>query len=102
MRLGSLQLRASQLTVLYRLLEKFDPSQNISSQLPIAVNAISEILENKNTVVEISKHLASIGNLYILGRGVHYPIAKESALKIKELSYVHAEDVATGELKMVL
>ncbi|WP_420545655.1 glutamine--fructose-6-phosphate transaminase (isomerizing) [Nitrosopumilus sp.] len=89
----------SQLTILYRLLEKFDPSQNISSQLPVAVNAISEILENKNSVLEISKHLANIDNLYILGRGVHYPIAKESALKIKELSYVHAEGVATGELK---
>ena len=89
----------SQLTILYRLLEKFDPSQNISSRLPLAVNAISEILENKNTVLEISKHLANIGNLYILGRGVHYPIAKECALKIKELSYVHAEGVATGELK---
>ena len=89
----------SQLTILYRLLEKFDPSQNISSQLPVAVNAISEILENKNSVLEISKHLANIGNLYILGRGVHYPIAKESALKIKELSYIHAEGVATGELK---
>ena len=89
----------SQLTVLYRLLEKFDPTQNISSRLPLAVNAISEILENKNNVLEISKHLANIDNLYILGRGVHYPIAKESALKIKELSYVHAEGVATGELK---
>ena len=89
----------SQLTILYRLLEKFDPSQNISSQLPLAVNAISEILENKNNVLEISKHLTDIDNLYILGRGVHYPIAKESALKIKELSYVHAEGVATGELK---
>ena len=37
--------------------------------------------------------------MYILGRGVHYPIAKEGALKIKELSYIHAEGVATGELK---
>ena len=89
----------SQLTILYRLLEKFDPAQNISSRLHLAVNAISEILENKSSVLEISKRLAGIGNLYILGRGVHYPIAKESALKIKELSYIHAEGVATGELK---
>ena len=43
--------------------------------------------------------LRNVDNLYILGRGVHYPIAKEGALKIKELSYIHAEGVATGELK---
>ena len=38
-------------------------------------------------------------SVYILGRGIHYPIAKEGALKIKELSYVHAEGFPSGELK---
>ena len=89
----------SQITILYRLLEKFDPSQKISSQLNLVVNAISKILENQKSVIDISHALKNINNLYILGRGVHYPIAKEGALKIKELSYIHAEGVATGELK---
>ena len=65
----------------------------------MVVDAISKILENQKPVIEISHKLKNINNLYILGRGVHYPIAKEGALKIKELSYVHAEGVATGELK---
>ena len=89
----------SQITVLYRLLEKFDPSQKISSQLNSVVDAISKILENQKPVIDISHALKNINNLYILGRGVHYPIAKEGALKIKELSYIHAEGVAAGELK---
>ena len=89
----------SQLTILYRLLEKFNSSQNISSNLNLVVDAISKILENKKSVIDISNKLKNINNLYILGRGVHYPIAKEAALKIKELSYIHAEGVATGELK---
>ena len=89
----------SQLTILYRLLEKFNPSEKISSNLNLVVDAISKILENKQAVIDISNKLKNINNLYILGRGVHYPIAKEAALKIKELSYVHAEGVATGELK---
>ena len=89
----------SQLTILYRLLEKFNPSEKISSDLNLVVDAISKILENKQSVIDISIKLKNINNLYILGRGVHYPIAKEAALKIKELSYVHAEGVATGELK---
>ena len=89
----------SQITILYRLLEKFDSSQKISSQLNSVVEAISKILENQKPIIEISHKLKNINNLYILGRGVHYPIAKEGALKIKELSYIHAEGVATGELK---
>ena len=89
----------SQLIILYRLLEKFDPSQNISSQLHLVVDAISKILEKQKPIIDISHKIKNINNLYILGRGVHYPIAKEGALKIKELSYIHAEGVATGELK---
>ena len=89
----------SQITILYRLLEKFDPSQRISSQLNSVVDAISKILENQKPIIDISRELKNINNLYILGRGVHYPIAKEGALKIKELSYIHAEGVAAGELK---
>ena len=89
----------SQITILYRLLEKFDPSQKVSSQLNLVVDAISKILENQKPVIDISQKLKNANNLYILGRGVHYPIAKEGALKIKELSYIHAEGVATGELK---
>ena len=89
----------SQLTILYRLLETFDSNQKITSQLNLAVDAISKILNDQKSIIDISHRLRNINNLYILGRGVHYPIAKEGALKIKELAYIHAEGVATGELK---
>lgn len=81
------------------MLEKFDPDQKITSQLNLVVGAISKILRDKKSIIGISHKLRNINNLYILGRGVHYPIAKEGALKIKELSHIHAEGVATGELK---
>jgi glutamine---fructose-6-phosphate transaminase (isomerizing) len=38
-------------------------------------------------------------DIYVLGRSIHYPIALEGALKIKELSYIHAEGIPAGELK---
>jgi glucosamine--fructose-6-phosphate aminotransferase (isomerizing) len=41
----------------------------------------------------------NIKDIYILGRSIHYPIALEGALKIKELAYIHAEGIAAGELK---
>ena len=40
-----------------------------------------------------------LSDIYVLGRGIHFPIAKEAALKLKELTYIHAEGIAGGELK---
>lgn len=89
----------SQVTIIYRLLERFEPKQEVTTQLSLISESISKILDNKKPIIEISQKLRDVNSLYILGRGVHYPIAKEGALKIKELSYIHAEGVATGELK---
>jgi glucosamine--fructose-6-phosphate aminotransferase (isomerizing) len=43
--------------------------------------------------------LKNITDIYVLGRGIHYPIASEAALKLKELTYIHAEGIPGGELK---
>ncbi len=57
-------------------------------------------------VLELSDEIAALAELFVdkrhalfLGRGVHYPIAMEGALKLKEISYIHAEAYAAGELK---
>ncbi len=47
----------------------------------------------------IAKELKEITDIYVLGRGIHYPIASEAALKLKELTYIHAEGIPGGELK---
>jgi len=61
-------------------------------------NGIAQILSNK-IIPEISTELSHSSDLYVLGRGLHYPISLESALKLKELTYIHAEGIAGGELK---
>jgi len=43
--------------------------------------------------------LKDVSDIYVLGRGIHFPIAKEAALKLKELTYIHAEGIPAGELK---
>jgi len=43
--------------------------------------------------------LKDVSDIYVLGRGIHFPIAKEAALKLKELTYIHAEGIPGGELK---
>jgi glucosamine--fructose-6-phosphate aminotransferase (isomerizing) len=60
---------------------------------------IRETLELKNQIVEMAPEVASKDNTLFLGRGIFYPVAKEGALKLKEISYIHAEAYPAGELK---
>jgi glucosamine--fructose-6-phosphate aminotransferase (isomerizing) len=50
-------------------------------------------------MIEIAPDIANKDNALFLGRGIFYPIAKEGALKLKEISYIHAEAYPAGELK---
>ena len=60
---------------------------------------IEEALKLKKQMVEIAPNIANKDNALFLGRGIFYPIAKEGALKLKEISYIHAEAYPAGELK---
>ena len=64
--------------------------------LPEAMRAI---LEKENEIKEWASVFAQKNNALFLGRGMHYPIALEGALKLKEISYIHSEAYAAGELK---
>ena len=64
--------------------------------LPVAVQAV---LALEPQVVAWSEAFARKENALFLGRGLHYPIALEGALKLKEISYIHAEAYPAGELK---
>ena len=61
--------------------------------------AIRETLELKDQIIEMAPEVASKDNALFLGRGIFYPVAKEGALKLKEISYIHAEAYPAGELK---
>ncbi|MCK9462505.1 MAG: glutamine--fructose-6-phosphate transaminase (isomerizing) [Proteobacteria bacterium] len=60
---------------------------------------IREITDASGAVAEIAQVHASARDFLFLGRGLSYPIALEGALKLKEISYVHAEGYAAGEMK---
>ena len=64
--------------------------------LPAALN---HVLECEPAVRHWAKRFATKQHALFLGRGVHYPIAMEGALKLKEITYIHAEAYAAGELK---
>jgi len=64
--------------------------------LPAALQAV---LAQEPQIMAWAQEFASKENALFLGRGTHYPIALEGALKLKEITYIHAEDYAAGELK---
>ena len=60
---------------------------------------ISALMRNEHQFVAIAQELSKARDVLYLGRGTSYPIALEGALKLKEISYIHAEGYAAGELK---
>jgi len=60
---------------------------------------VEQTLELDNKIAALARHLSSARDFLYLGRGLQYPIALEGALKLKELSYIHAEGYAGGEMK---
>ena len=88
----------SQLSILYKICDQLCDGC-INPDWEKVSSAISQILSNNSKVKEIAKNLRDVSDIYVLGRGVHLPIAKEAALKLKELTYIHAEGIPAGELK---
>ncbi|NCX29768.1 MAG: glutamine--fructose-6-phosphate transaminase (isomerizing), partial [Proteobacteria bacterium] len=71
----------------------------IVKALRLLPETIAEALTTKDQMIEIAPNIANKDNALFLGRGIFYPIAKEGALKLKEISYIHAEAYPAGELK---
>ena len=79
-------------------LSDVDEARHLKSlrHLPVAVQAV---LAHEPQIIAWSEEFASKENALFLGRGMHYPVALEGALKLKEISYIHAEAYPAGELK---
>lgn len=60
---------------------------------------IATILDDFEFYKPLAKQLATCENLFFIGRGIDYPLSMEGSLKLKEISYLHAESYAAGELK---
>ena len=88
----------SQLAILYKIADGLC-NGCLKPDFDKASKAISKILSNHSKIKKIARELKEVSDIYILGRGINYPIASEAALKLKELTYIHAEGIPGGELK---
>jgi glucosamine--fructose-6-phosphate aminotransferase (isomerizing) len=98
----------SQLVVLYLLAIHFararsrmdvDRARMLLSELRKIPGHVSRILEDAGTINECASMFVKAKDYFFIGRNINYPIALEGALKLKEISYIHAEGYAAGELK---
>ncbi|QCI19615.1 MAG: glutamine--fructose-6-phosphate transaminase (isomerizing) [Buchnera aphidicola (Brevicoryne brassicae)] len=96
----------TQLTVLLMLVAKLanlQKKRNIEKKIVQSLNVlptrIQEILKKNPLIKNMANQLSNKKNILFIGRGEYYPIAMEGALKLKEISYIHAEAYPAGELK---
>ena len=71
-------------------------SIQVLTRLP---DLVGQVLDRADTVEQLAETVYGYANFLYLGRGIHYPIALEGALKLKEISYIHAEGYPAGEMK---
>ncbi len=88
----------SQLVILYKI-ARYLNEESLKNDFKKTSQSIGRILEDPTGVQKTAKALRDISDIYVLGRGIHYPIAIEASLKLKELAYIHAEGIPGGELK---
>lgn len=89
----------AQLSLIYHIADVLsNNSVGISSDKDL-LKALDQVMLVEDDIIKITEHLREVKDIYILGRSLHYPVALEGALKVKELTYVHAEGIAAGELK---
>ena len=73
--------------------------ENIIKEMLVLPNKIEEVLKTSEQMQEIAKRMYKEKDVFYLGRGIDYATAQEASLKVKEISYIHSESYAGGEVK---
>ena len=74
-------------------------AEQFMSDLLNCASAMETMIRDENTINEIVTHIVNYPDVFFIGRGMDYAFSLEGALKLKEISYIHAEAYAAGELK---
>ena len=97
----------SQVVILYLLALKFAESKKIMSKASLkrhldykkSINKIKSVFKKENSIKKIAMKYKKSKDFLYLGRGLNFPVALEGALKLKEISYIHAEGYPAAEMK---
>ncbi|MCL0089414.1 glutamine--fructose-6-phosphate transaminase (isomerizing) [Dehalococcoidia bacterium] len=94
----------TQLVALYLLAMSFASLdmmvyEGLIEGLRLLPSKVRQVLDEVGKIAQHARELSSYDNVFFIGRGLNYPVAMEGALKLKEISYIHAEAYPAGELK---
>lgn len=89
----------SQLTAIYLLAILMSGREELLETLQKVPDYMEEALKDEDQIKEIAKRYKDTTDFFFIGRGFSYPTALEGALKLKEITYIHGEGYAAGELK---
>jgi len=94
----------TQLTSLYLLALSYAPLdiktyEGLVEELRMIPSMVRRVLDMEEVIAEHARELSLYDNAFFIGRGISYPVAMEGALKLKEISYIHAESYPAGEIK---
>jgi len=97
----------SQVSVLLMIALKLARANRLSREAGIQIaneierlpDLVQAVLDTHDQIAEVAKHYAEYDNCFYIGRGYMFPVALEGALKLKEISYIHAEGYHAAELK---
>jgi glucosamine--fructose-6-phosphate aminotransferase (isomerizing) len=88
-----------QVSLAYAILDRLSGGK-IGFDKEVVASSINKVLSSSAAIERlVNMTMPKVNDIYLLGRSIHFPIALEGALKMKELAYVHAEGIAAGELK---
>ena len=73
--------------------------EDLTRELSVLPDKVQQILDDEEQIARHGKYLSAFDNAFFVARGINFPIALEGALKLKEVSYIHAEGYPAGELK---
>lgn len=73
--------------------------ENLKDEIKKLPNKVSEILDNIEEYQKLAKKFKNEKDMFFIGRGIDYAVAMEASLKLKEITYIHSESYASGELK---
>jgi glucosamine--fructose-6-phosphate aminotransferase (isomerizing) len=89
----------SQLTCVYLLAAHMSKRLDLVEDLHKIPKFMADVLNNEDHIHRIAKKYKDVPDFFFIGRGFSYPTALEGALKLKEITYIHGEGYAAGELK---
>lgn len=87
------------LSLYLKQLKGLDKEKDIIKELNDISNKVREVLDKKDKIKRIAEGFKDSKNFLYLGRGINFPVALEGALKLKEISYIHAEGYPAAEMK---